>query len=59
MSKTTLAQKMETALQCHACGGVYYSLVAENGMRKEDKGPFDREQNKRDLVIKGEMWGSL
>lgn len=56
MPKTTLAQKMETALQYHACGGVYYSLVAENGMRKEDKGQFDREQNKRDLVIKGEMW---
>lgn len=46
MPKRTLAQKIETALQCHACGNVSYSIVGEDGIREKAKGQFYSEQNK-------------
>lgn len=58
MSKRTLAQKIETTLQCHACVSGCYSPVGEDGVREKNKGQFYSEQNKLHLVRKGEMRGS-
>lgn len=46
MPNRTLAQKIETALQCHACDSVSYSIGGEDGVREKDKGQVYSEQNK-------------